>query len=250
MSNIHFFLQGKGGVGKTLASSLTTQYLHTFSDDVFCIDTDSVNHTFSQYKAYNAAEYDIYSPETSFLDEQVIEAMAEFIYESSHAHIVIDNGASSFVPLLQYLTNNQTLPLLQDAGHQIYIHTILTGGQGLEDTVGGLSTLTGSFSDVPIVVWLNYNFGDIEAEGKTFHEWGVYKKNKIIIEGIIPIDFPASQLYQDDLNLMLKNKLTFDEAMASVKLFSRNRLKQMKEQIFTSIEKTGLPCFIFDNKDK
>ncbi|HIF9170117.1 TPA: ArsA-related P-loop ATPase, partial [Photobacterium damselae] len=56
MSNIHFFLQGKGGVGKTLISSFTAQYLKEISNDVECIDTDSVNHTFSQYKSFNAKE--------------------------------------------------------------------------------------------------------------------------------------------------------------------------------------------------
>ncbi|MEF1267911.1 hypothetical protein [Vibrio campbellii] len=43
---------------------------------------------------------------------------------------------------------------------------------------------------------------------------------------------------------MLGSKQTFDEAMASVKLFSRNRLKQMKEQVFSAIADTQLPCFL------
>lgn len=250
MSNIHFLLQGKGGVGKTLMSSFTTQYLKSVSCDVFCIDTDSVNHTFSQYNAYGAVEYDIYPPKTSILDEQVIERMAEFVYESTHEHIVIDNGASSFVPLLQYLTANQIFPLLQEAGHQVYIHTVITGGQGLEDTAGGLSTLLGNFPHIPVIVWLNYKFGDIELNGKSFQDWPVFKKHQDNISGVIPVDFPVSQLYQDDLDYMLKNKFTFDEAMETAKLFSRNRLKQMKEQVFTAIENTGLPCFTFDNKEE
>lgn len=244
MSHIHFFLQGKGGAGKTLSSSLLTQYLRTLSGDVFGIDTDSVNHTYSQYKAYSVEEYDIYSPETSRLDEHVIEQMAEYIYEARHEHIVIDNGASSFVPLLQYLMSNNIITLLQDAGHHVYIHTIITGGQGLEDTTGGLSTLLDSFPGIPLVVWLNYKFGSIEKDGKAFNEWGIYKKNRDSFTGIIPVDFPASQLYQEDLEFMLTRKLTFDEAMAESKLFSRNRLKQMKQTLFTAIENTGIPCFI------
>jgi hypothetical protein len=240
MSNIHFVLQGKGGVGKTFKSSMLMQYLKSIHNDVFGIDTDSVNHTFSQYKSYNAAEYDIYNPATSYLDERVIEQMAEYIYESGHDHVVIDNGASSFVPLLQYLVNNNIIQLLQDAGHTVYIHTILTGGQGLDDTAGGISTLLGSFPDAKLIVWLNYKFGDIEKDGKLFYEWPLYKKNKDRFIAIIPIDFPSSQLYQEDLDFMLTNKFTFDEAMAASKLFSRNRLKQMKEQVFQAIQETGL----------
>lgn len=243
MSNIHFFLQGKGGVGKTLTSSFTTQYLSSISDDVLCIDTDSVNHTFSQYSAFNAVEYNIYDPESSFLDETIIEEMAESIYEATHEHIVIDNGASSFMPLLQYLTSNQIIDALEEAGHQVYIHTIITGGQGLKDTLTGLNSVLESFQNVPIVVWLNYKFGDILVDGKMFHDWTIYKKNQQTIRGIIPIDFNASQLFQNDLETMLGGKHTFDEAMDNAKLFSRNRLKQMKEQIFEAIANTDLPCF-------
>lgn len=248
MSNIHFFLQGKGGVGKTLTSSFTTQYLRTISDDVYGIDTDSVNHTYSQYKAFNAAIYNIYDPQTSFLNEAVIEEMAEYIYDAGHRDIIIDNGASSFIPLLQYLTDNLVISALNEAGHHVYIHTVLTGGQGLEDTAGGLTSVLKNFPDTPIVVWLNYKFGDVMMNGKEFEDWAVYKKNKESIAGIIPVDFNDSQLFQSDLEFMLSRKFTFDEAMAESKLFSRNRLKQMQETVFTAIRNTGLSCFTQDGE--
>ncbi|HIF9399772.1 TPA: hypothetical protein ACX6RT_003742 [Photobacterium damselae] len=243
MSNIHFFLQGKGGVGKTLASSFTTQYLKSISNDVKCIDTDSINHTFSQYKSFNVTEYNIYDPENSFLDETIIEQMAEYIYESNHENIVIDNGASSFMPLMKYLTDNEIITTLSEAGHQVYIHTVITGGQGLEDTAAGLQSILKNFQSTSIIVWLNYKFGEILINDKQFNEWGLYKNNKNLISGIIPIEFNTSQLFQNDLEMMLGAKQTFDEAMDGVKLFSRNRLNKMKEQIFQSIEDTELDCF-------
>lgn len=243
MSNIHFFLQGKGGVGKTLISSFTTQYLKSISKDVLCIDTDSVNHTFSQYKSFKVIEYNIYNPESSFLDETVIEQMAEFVYESNNENIIIDNGASSFMPLMKYLTDNEIIEALNEAGHQIYIHTVITGGQGIEDTAAGLQSILENFQSTSIIVWLNYKFGDILMNNKKFNDWSLYKNNSDVISGIIPIDFNTSQLFQNDLELMLGAKHTFDEAMTSSKLFSRNRLKQMKEQIFQSIEDTELSCF-------
>lgn len=249
MSNIHFILQGKGGVGKTMVSSILMQFLSDIDESLLGIDTDSVNHTLAQYKAYNVKDYDIYRPESSYLDESVIEQMAEYIYESPHNNIIIDNGASSFVPLLQYLTSNNIIPLLQEAGHEVYIHTVITGGQGLEDTVGGLVSILGSFTDVSVITWLNYKFGDIEKNGKPFKEWPAYKNNKERISGIIPVDFQQGQLFQEDLEFMLSGKLTFDEAMAQSKLFSRNRLKQMKKQIFDLIEATDLPCFADTTKE-
>ena len=47
---IHLSLQGKGGVGKSLVSSILAQYFMYRSLPVQCIDTDPVNRTLSQYK--------------------------------------------------------------------------------------------------------------------------------------------------------------------------------------------------------
>lgn len=51
---VHFTLQGKGGVGKSLVSSLIAQYLRNSDTPVRCIDTDPVNDTLNQYRALEA----------------------------------------------------------------------------------------------------------------------------------------------------------------------------------------------------
>ena len=47
---INIILQGKGGVGKSLISSLLAQYLLTKSKNPVFIDTDPVNATFAGYQ--------------------------------------------------------------------------------------------------------------------------------------------------------------------------------------------------------
>jgi adenylylsulfate kinase-like enzyme len=47
---IHLTLQGKGGVGKSLVSSILAQYFRHRGADIYCLDTDPVNQTFSQYR--------------------------------------------------------------------------------------------------------------------------------------------------------------------------------------------------------
>ena len=56
MKMVHFILQGKGGVGKSLVASILAQYLQSSNaaETVHCFDTDPVNQTFSRYKALNA----------------------------------------------------------------------------------------------------------------------------------------------------------------------------------------------------
>jgi len=53
---IHITLRGKGGVGKSLVSSILAQYFRYRGAAIHCIDTDPVNQTFSQY-AELAAEH-------------------------------------------------------------------------------------------------------------------------------------------------------------------------------------------------
>ncbi|WP_257998120.1 P-loop NTPase [Oligella urethralis] len=50
MKQIHFVLQGKGGVGKSFVASLLAQYLKSTGNEVHCYDTVPVNQTFSRYK--------------------------------------------------------------------------------------------------------------------------------------------------------------------------------------------------------
>ena len=50
MKQIHFVLQGKGGVGKSFVAALLAQYLKSTGNEVHCYDTDPVNQTFSRYK--------------------------------------------------------------------------------------------------------------------------------------------------------------------------------------------------------
>jgi MinD superfamily P-loop ATPase len=49
-NSAHLVLQGKGGVGKSLVSSIIAQYLNQKNYTTICGDTDPVNSTFHQIK--------------------------------------------------------------------------------------------------------------------------------------------------------------------------------------------------------
>jgi CO dehydrogenase nickel-insertion accessory protein CooC1 len=51
VTTIHISLQGKGGVGKSLISTILSQYLVSRGQDVHGIDADPVNQTMSEYRA-------------------------------------------------------------------------------------------------------------------------------------------------------------------------------------------------------
>ncbi len=60
---IHFVLQGKGWVGKSLVSSILCQFLAEKNFSVYGVDTDPVNSTLTSYKKIPVTTLNIMSGE-------------------------------------------------------------------------------------------------------------------------------------------------------------------------------------------
>ena len=54
---------------------------------------------------------------------------------------IVDNGASTFIPLWNYMLENNALELLKASGRRIFVHCVVTGGQALADTLTGFARL-------------------------------------------------------------------------------------------------------------
>lgn len=233
-------LQGKGGVGKSFVAALLAQYMVLKERKPLCIDTDPVNATFHGYKALKAQRLQIM--EGDEINPRNFDALVELIAPSEE-DVIIDNGASSFVPLAHYLLSNQVPALLQDMGHELVLHTVITGGQALLDTVSGFAQLVTQFPEgTRFVVWLNPFWGQIEHEGKSFTELKAYRDNKARVSAIIQIPQLKEQTYGRDLSDMLQKKLTFDEALAmsSLSIMTRQRLKIVRDKLFSHLEQSAV----------
>jgi hypothetical protein len=66
---------------------------------------------------------------------------------TSEATFVIDNGASTFIPLWNYVIENNVRALLKQASKRLCVHTVITGGQALEDTLKGFAALATTTPD-------------------------------------------------------------------------------------------------------
>ena len=134
MAKIHMVLQGKGGVGKSFIATVIAQYKRSKGQQPLCIDTDPVNATFHGFKALNVQLLEIMQGDE--IQTRHFDTLVELIAPSKD-DVIIDNGASSFVPLTHYLISNQVPVLLQEMGHEMVVHTVITGSQALLDTVSG-----------------------------------------------------------------------------------------------------------------
>ena len=239
MSAIHFILQGKGGVGKSLIAALITQYFSSKNAAVYCADTDPVNDTFARYKAFDAQRVKIMNGDNN-IDSRSFDSLVESLVAHDGVS-VIDNGASTFVPLSSYLTENSVIELLQSAGKEVFIHTVLTGGQAIDDTVSGLGALLKS-QPAPVVVWENEFFGEVAKDGKKFTDFSIYRNNSDRIKGVVKIHKRNQDTFGKDMEMLVSNKMTFDEAMTSdiFTLMPRQRLKIIQRSIYDQLEHIGL----------
>lgn len=233
---VHFILQGKGGVGKSLIAAVLAQYFGT-KGEVKCIDTDPVNQTFENYKALNAKHLELTAPGSSKIDERNFDMLMEQLI-SEDAQFVVDNGASSFMPMSNYMIENDVIPMLQEAGRTVYIHVVITGGQALLDTLAGFSALAKQANTTNLVVWLNEYFGAIEANGKTFKEMKAFTENADRVKGIVRIQKRNQDTFGKDVELLVSKKLTFAEAIGGndFSLMAKQRIKTVQKDIFEQLD--------------
>ncbi|WP_295998968.1 conjugal transfer protein TraL [Rugamonas sp.] len=237
MSKVHFVLQGKGGVGKSVTAAFLAQFLgERGGESPTNIDTDPVNATFHGYKALNVKRLQIM--EADEINPRSFDTLIEMI-AAAKGDVIVDNGASSFVPLSHFLISNQVPALLGEMGRELVIHTVVTGGQALLDTISGFNQLVSQFpSEALFVVWLNPFWGPIEHEGKGFEQMKAYTTNKGRVSAIIQIPSLKKETYGRDLSDMLQERLTFDQAIAqeSLTIMTRQRLKIIKGQVYGQME--------------
>ncbi|MCG7556059.1 MULTISPECIES: conjugal transfer protein TraL [Pseudoalteromonas] len=240
MAKIHMILQGKGGVGKSLCCSLLAQYTQSLNVPALCIDTDPVNATFTGYSKLDVKKLDIM--EGDEINPRNFDLLIEWIAQTDKENVVIDNGASTFVPLAHYMLSNEIPELLASMGHELIIHTVVTGGQALVDTINGFAHVTRQFSLSKVVVWLNCYWGEIEYEGRGFEELKAYKNNKDNVFAIINIPQFKKETFGQDLSDVLSDRLTFDEAINTdgLSIMSKQRLKIIKSQLYENIKLSGV----------
>ncbi len=235
MPTTHFVLQGKGGVGKSFVANLLAQSLVAKGTPALCIDTDPINGTLHGFTSLGVQRINIL--EGDEINTRQFDLLIEHIAKSK-TDVIVDNGASSFVPLAHYLISNEVPSILQDLGHSVIVHTVITGGEMLMPTLAGFASLVTQFpATVPFVVWLNPYHGVIEYEGKGFTDTKVYKENKARVAGIVQIPEVKKETFGVDIENMLKARRTFEEEQQAknVVLMAKQRLKIFERKAFAAI---------------
>lgn len=243
MTTVNLILQGKGGVGKSVAASLLAQHYQSKGVNPICIDTDPVNPTFSAYKKLQVQPLNILNDERE-INIRAFDELIDKIVSAKNQPIVVDNGAASFVPLMSYLIQNDILDLLKSMDHDIVIHSIITGGQAFLDTLSGFTQAAKNFPDpASFIVWENPIAGDVQSEkGIPFDKTKGFLEVQERVESIIRLPKLNAALAGKDFSEMLKSRKTFNEIIQddSTSIMSRHRLKAVQNQINQQLDQSLL----------
>jgi len=236
---IHMSLQGKGGVGKSLVAAILSQYLASRGLDVQGIDADPVNHTLSEYQGLGARCLNILKDGS--VDQREFDSLMERFLTQSGT-FVVDTGASTFIPLWHYVLENHALEQLRERGKRVYIHSVITGGQSLGDTLSGFEQLAETTQEKNIVVWLNEYFGPISREGERFYEMFECKRHVGKLHGSVAIARRTAETFGRDVEEMICRKLTFDEAVngSGFTIMAKQRLRIIQHDLFEQLDAIGL----------
>ena len=238
---MHMTLQGKGGVGKSIIATLLAQYLRDKGIDAKCFDADPLNQTLAGFAALGVTKVDLM--ETTEKGRRINprrfdDLVEQIALQPGESHLIVDTGSSSFVALVHYLVSNDVPAVLSQTGHELVVHTVVTGGQALLDTLHGVVQLVKQLDSVRFVVWLNPFWGPIAADGKTFEQMKTYQDIKKRIETVVNLPAFVDELFPQDIAAMLKERLTFKEAIESpaFSLMSRHRLKVAQRDFYSRLD--------------
>jgi len=234
-TSIHISLQGKGGVGKSLISAILFQYLLSRGQEVRGIDADPVNQTLAEYRGLGVSRLNLLKGGS--VDQREFDLLIErFLTENGT--FVVDTGASTFIPLWHYLLENQALDYLLERGKRVFIHSVITGGQSLNDTLSGFEQLAETTREKNLVVWLNEYFGPVLQDGVPFCETEVCRTHASKVHGSVAIVRRTADTFGRDVEQMISRKMTFEEALhgSDFTIMAKQRLRVIQRELFEQLD--------------
>lgn len=236
MKKTHFVLQKRGGLGKSVTASWLAQYLLSKGEALEVIDTDPSNATLSSYKALKGQHIQLM--EGTVLNEGRFDLLMNRLLEED-SNFLIDCGASSFIPLNNYMIENKVVDMISESGKEVYAHIVIAGESHLMDTLSGFAEMVEQMpGQVKIIIWLNEFFGKIEADGKPFEEMNIYLENQNRVYGIVGVPKRNPATFGPDIEKMLKAHLTFDEVRQSPEfhIMNKSRIFRVQQDIYEQLQ--------------
>lgn len=209
--NVHFVVQSKGGIGKSVVSNYLAQYLKD-RENIICFDIDPSNKTFASYKNLKVIPFGIMSGDD--VNKGKFDDLLEIIFlDKENDSCIIDSGSSSFISMTSYINKEHVFEALKEYKIEPYVHSIIIGGDSYPETEEGLSWLAERYGNqAKFIVWKNEFWGKVADKNDIeFENTLVYEEYKQFIYGIITIPELSNSELGKNIKDMLTSRQTFDE---------------------------------------
>ena len=234
MATLFVTLQGKGGVGKSFLTAAFAQWLVDCGRPVACIDTDTLNPTLLQYKPLKATHLKL--SQNHVIDPRALDALVGIVTAApAEAQVVVDVGSNGFETLMAYEVENGVFALLAELGHQVVVQTVIAGGPDAEETIKGTMALLAA-TDVPLILWLNEHLGPLEIQGQPITQARFLHEARDRILGTVLLPARTKATFGKDIEEMLRQRLTFGEAIAGFDLMPRTRIKRIRDELWAQLD--------------
>jgi len=239
-NSVHIILQGKGGVGKSYIASLIAQYIISKEKNLLAFDIDQINATFSKYLALNVNTVSVIDDDLSINPIHFDQLMMDVIQSTSP--VVIDTGANTFNALLSYIVQNDMLAFLHNQGKNVIIHTVIAGGDMLDDTANGFYSIVSELK-APIVLWNNEHFGSTSKGQGHITDLALVDQHKEFIIGCINLPALNPQTFGVNIRRMKELRLTFNEGVSSnqFNIIEKQRLTMVQRGVFDQLNEIEWP---------
>jgi len=174
------------------------------------------------------------------IDPRALDTLVGIVAEAPEdGQVVVDLGSNGFETLMAYEVEKGVFALLQELGHRVVVQTVIAGGPDADETVKRTIALLAA-TDVPVILWLNEHLGPLEiqsqngvrpiAEASFLHE----ARDRIL--GTILLAARTKAAFGKDTEEMLRQRLTFAEAIARFDLMPRTRIKRIRDELWAQLD--------------
>ena len=234
MATMFLTLQGKGGVGKSFLTAAFAQWLVDRGHAVACIDTDTLNPTLLQYKPLKATHLRL--SQNHVIDPRALDTLVGMVSEAPEdAQVVVDVGSNGFETLMAYAVENGLFALLAELGHRVVVQTVIAGGPDAEETIKGTMALLDA-TEVPLILWLNAHLGPLEVRGQPIADAAFLHAARDRFLGTVLLPARTQATFGKDTEEMLRQRLTFGEAIAQFDLMPRTRIKRIRDELWAQLD--------------
>ncbi|HCA3439671.1 TPA: hypothetical protein MO340_004233 [Salmonella enterica subsp. salamae serovar 35:g,m,s,t:-] len=236
---VHFFVQGKGGCGKSFAGTIQCQYIRDYlNEPLEAYDTDQINTTLAHYKSIGAIHIPIIDDTLDF-NQRKFDELIQRILETN-ANVVVDTGSNTFLSLLSYIFENNVIELFESEGKKVFIHTILGGGDLYADTYNGLRSIIEQLGSNTII-WVNEFFGKDAFD--LIKNDPLIKTYRSKIRGVIQMPELKKNTIGEDIKILNADRLTLMELQASpdqkYTFMMKNRVKNLFKTYYNALDQVS-----------